>query len=48
MARGHGPQVTGNATASDAASYADAGFSGTLVKPFTLDALRAVIAQQRL
>jgi hypothetical protein len=35
--------VTGNATTNDARTYTDIGFSGMLPKPFTLDALRAVL-----
>jgi hypothetical protein len=35
--------VTGNATTSDARSYTDIGFTATLAKPFTMDALRETI-----
>jgi CheY-like chemotaxis protein len=35
--------VTGNATLSDERRYAEAGFTSTLGKPFTLEALRAAI-----
>jgi CheY-like chemotaxis protein len=38
-------QVTGNATTHDAKAYADMGFNETLGKPFTLEALRKVLAQ---
>ncbi len=37
-------QVTGTATTNDARAYAASGFTGTLGKPFTVDALRAVIS----
>ena len=37
-------QVTATTTTSDAAVYTASGFSGTLGKPFTLEALRAVLA----
>ncbi len=37
-------QVTATTTTCDAAVYTASGFSGTLGKPFTLEALRAVLA----
>jgi hypothetical protein len=40
-----GAQVTGTATTRDAELYAETGFSGTLGKPFSMDALRRVIAE---
>jgi hypothetical protein len=36
--------VTATTTAGDAAAYSASGFTGTLGKPFTLNALRAVVA----
>jgi hypothetical protein len=39
------PQVTGNATTTDAQSYAESGFTDTLGKPFTLEALRGVLTR---
>lgn len=36
-------QVTGNATSSDERNYLEAGFTCTLGKPFTLEALAAAI-----
>jgi hypothetical protein len=36
--------VTATTTTSDAAAYSASGFTGTLGKPFTLEALRAVLA----
>ncbi len=37
--------VTANATPADAARYAAQGFAGTLGKPFTVDAMHALLAR---